>query len=136
MAIPKITGSGPNSRTNLKNIHSGERSFQKDLSTTHSQISLMQQALTSLGYNTKGTDGIFGDNTASAVKFFQRACNLTADGYFGKIVCLISKNCWGITSTLMLTAAATQEAVALATVVLATTVLATTQTLRFKSATP
>ena len=84
MAIPKITGSGPNSRTNLKNIHSGERSFQKDLSTTHSQISLMQQALTSLGYNTKGTDGIFGDNTASAVKFFQRACNLTADGYFGK----------------------------------------------------
>ena len=84
MAIPKITGSGPNSRTNLKNIHSGERSFQKDLSTTHSQISLMQQALTSLGYNTKGTDGIFGDNTASAVKSFQRACNLTADGYFGK----------------------------------------------------
>ncbi len=84
MAIPKITGSGPNSRTNLKNIHSGERSFQKDLSTTHSQISLMQQALTSLGYNTKGTDGIFGDNTASAVKSFQRACSLTADGYFGK----------------------------------------------------
>lgn len=84
MAIPKITGSGPNSRTNLKNIHSGERSFQKDLSTTHSQISLMQQALTSLGYDTKGTDGIFGDNTASAVNSFQRACNLTADGYFGK----------------------------------------------------
>ena len=84
MAIPTITGSGVNSRTNLKNIHSGERSFQKDLSTTHSQIALMQQALTSLGYDTKGTDGIFGDNTASAVKSFQRACSLTADGYFGK----------------------------------------------------
>lgn len=84
MAIPKITGSGPNSRTNLKNIHSGERSFQKDLSTTHSQIALMQRALSSLGYDTQGTDGIFGNNTESAVKSFQRSRGLTVDGYFGK----------------------------------------------------
>ena len=84
MAIPTITGSGVNSRTNLKNIHSGERSFQKDLSTTHSQIVLMQCALSSLGYDTQGTDGIFGNNTESAVKSFQRSKGLTVDGYFGK----------------------------------------------------
>lgn len=84
MANPTITGSGPNSRTNLQNIHSGERSFQKDLATTHSQVALMQSALTNQGYDTKGADGKFGDNTLSAVKAFQRAHGLTADGYFGK----------------------------------------------------
>ena len=84
MANPTITGNGPNSRTNLKNIHSGKRSFQKDLATTHSQIALMQSALTKQGYDTKGADGKFGDNTLSAVKAFQRAKGLTADGYFGK----------------------------------------------------
>ena len=84
MANPTITGSGPNSRTNLQNIHSGERSFQKDLATTHSQVALMQSALTNQGYDTKGADGKFGDNTLSAVKAFQKAKGLTADGYFGK----------------------------------------------------
>ena len=84
MANPTITGSGPNSRTNLQNIHSGQRSFQKDLATTHSQIKLMQSALTTQGYDTKGADGKFGDNTLPAVKAFQRAKGLTADGYFGK----------------------------------------------------
>ena len=84
MANPTITGSGPNSRTNLQNIHSGERSFQKDLATTHSQVALMQSALTNQGYDTNGADGKFGDNTLSAVKAFQKAKGLTADGYFGK----------------------------------------------------
>lgn len=84
MANPTITGSGPNSRTTLKNIHSGTRSFQKDLATTHSQIKLMQDALTKQGYDTKGADGKFGDNALSAVKSFQRAKGLNVDGYFGK----------------------------------------------------
>lgn len=84
MANPIITGSGPNSRTNLQNIHSGERSFQKDLATTHSQVALMQTALTQKGYNTQGADGKFGDNTLSAVQAFQSDNGLTADGYFGK----------------------------------------------------
>lgn len=84
MANPTITGNGPNSRTTLQNIHSGERSFQKDLATVHSQVALMQTALTNKGYNTYGADGKFGDNTLNAVKAFQRAYGLTADGYFGK----------------------------------------------------
>ena len=84
MGNPTITGTGPNSRTNLQNIHSGARSFQKDLATTHSQVALMQKALTDLGYDTQGADGKFGNNTLSAVKAFQSAKKLTADGYFGK----------------------------------------------------
>ena len=35
MAYPTITGNGPNSRTMLQNIHSGERSFRKGLATAH-----------------------------------------------------------------------------------------------------
>lgn len=84
MGNPTITGTGPNSRTNLQNIHSGARSFQKDLATTHSQVALMQKVLTDLGYDTQGADGKFGNNTLSAVKAFQSAKKLTADGYFGK----------------------------------------------------
>lgn len=84
MAYPTITGSGPNRRTNLQNIHSGERSFQKDLNTTHSQVALMQTALTNNGYNTHRADGKFDNNTLNAVKAFQRANGLTDDGYFGR----------------------------------------------------
>ncbi len=84
MANPVISGTGPNSRTNLQNIHSGQRSFQKDLATVHSQVKLMQTALTLKGYNTQGADGKFGDNTLAAVNAFQRANGLVVDGYFGK----------------------------------------------------
>lgn len=79
-----ITGNGHNSTITLAKIHAGEGSFRKDTSTTHSQVALMQQALTDLGYNTQGADGKFGNNTLSAVKAFQNANNLTMDGYFGK----------------------------------------------------
>lgn len=48
------------------------------------KVSDLQQNLTKLGYDTKGTDGIFGDNTKSAVIAFQRDHGLSQDGIAGK----------------------------------------------------
>lgn len=84
MAELSIVGSGHNSTITLYKIHNIGGSFRKDTATTHSQVQLIQEALTTLGYDTKGADGKFGDNTLAAVKSFQRAKGLTVDGYFGK----------------------------------------------------
>lgn len=46
-------------------------------------VKLLQIKLTSLGFSTKGTDGIFGDNTKNSVITFQRAHGLTEDGIVG-----------------------------------------------------
>ena len=57
------TGDGPNSRTFVSNIKTGERSWQVDLDTrNHSEIMEMQQKLTNLGYSTQGVDGTYGNN--------------------------------------------------------------------------
>jgi hypothetical protein len=43
----------------------------------------LQHRLTSLGYNTKGIDGIFGPNTEKAVRQFQKSHGLVVDGIVG-----------------------------------------------------
>lgn len=43
----------------------------------------LQQALNALGYDTNGTDGKFGKGTEQAVKAYQQANGLTADGKAG-----------------------------------------------------
>ena len=50
---------------------------------TGDQVTLLQQALTSLGYSTGSTDGNYGDATKAAVSSFQTAKGLTADGVVG-----------------------------------------------------
>lgn len=50
---------------------------------TGSEVKALQTALTNLGYNTGGTDGKFGKGTQNAVKAFQKANKLTADGIAG-----------------------------------------------------
>lgn len=90
-----ITGTGYNKVMTLKKIHAGLGYFKKDTATTHSQVRLMQQALTSLGYNTQGSDGKFGTNTQSAVKAFQRAEGLSVDGLFGRDSLLALENAIG-----------------------------------------
>ncbi|MFH7587281.1 lytic murein transglycosylase [Oceanimonas smirnovii] len=41
----------------------------------------LQQRLTEQGFNTKGTDGVIGPNTMAAIRAWQQAKGLTADGY-------------------------------------------------------
>lgn len=43
----------------------------------------LQSKLTSLGYDTRGTDGIFGVNTENALRKFQKDRKLAVDGVFG-----------------------------------------------------
>ena len=45
---------------------------------------ILQQRLTNLGFNTKGIDGIFGQNTKKAVMNFQKSRKLLVDGIVGK----------------------------------------------------
>lgn len=47
-------------------------------------VRLVQAALTGLGHDAGAADGIFGVNTAAAVKRFQAAVSLAADGIVGK----------------------------------------------------
>jgi membrane-bound lytic murein transglycosylase B len=41
----------------------------------------MQQKLTDLGFDTKGVDGRIGPNSRRAIRAWQAANGLTADGY-------------------------------------------------------
>ena len=45
---------------------------------------ILQQRLTELGFDTKGVDGLFGQNTKQAVMFFQKSRNLLVDGIVGR----------------------------------------------------
>jgi len=48
------------------------------------RVKILQQSLITLGYLKSGADGIFGNGTLKAVKAFQKAMNLSADGIAGK----------------------------------------------------
>lgn len=50
-----------------------------------SEVLQLQKALTTLGYNPNGTDGKFGRGTENAVKLYQAAKGLTADGKAGSL---------------------------------------------------
>ena len=55
----------------------------KEGSTSTSAVRLLQQKLKTLGFYTGSVDGAFGAGTTDAVKAFQRANGLTADGVAG-----------------------------------------------------
>lgn len=48
-------------------------------------VRLLQSSLNSLGYNAGTADGIYGPNTANAIKHFQSAQGITSDGIAGQI---------------------------------------------------
>ncbi len=47
-------------------------------------VRVLQQLLTAKGYSTQGVDGDMGQNTEKALRKYQAAVNLTADGICGK----------------------------------------------------
>jgi TP901 family phage tail tape measure protein len=47
-------------------------------------VKKLQRALNALGYNAGSVDGVFGSNTYNAVKAFQKAMGISADGIVGK----------------------------------------------------
>ena len=49
------------------------------------EVKKLQETLTKLGYDTKGTDGVFGANTKNAVMAFQKAQGILADGIAGMV---------------------------------------------------
>ncbi len=56
--------------------------YERPLST--SQVTRLQQRLTSAGYDTKGTDGIVGTNTRNAFQSWQAANGQTPDGFISQ----------------------------------------------------
>ncbi len=56
--------------------------YERPLST--SQVTRLQQRLTSSGYDTKGTDGIIGTNTRKAFQSWQAANGQTPDGFISQ----------------------------------------------------
>lgn len=48
---------------------------------TPAQVTDMQKALTKLGYDTKGSDGVIGRNTRKALQGFQKDRGMMADGF-------------------------------------------------------
>lgn len=53
------------------------------------EVENLQIDLTKLGYNTKGTDGIFGKNTEAALLAFQKDHSLTKDGIAGEFTLVV-----------------------------------------------
>lgn len=54
------------------------------LGSTGDEVKSIQRKLSSLGYYKSSVDGIYGQQTKSAVTSFQRNCGITADGICGQ----------------------------------------------------
>jgi len=67
----------------VRNLASISSSSILKVGSRGTAVKELQKNLTKLGYDTKGTDGIFGNDTKNAVLSFQRAFSLTSDGIVG-----------------------------------------------------
>ncbi|TDB52394.1 peptidoglycan-binding protein [Bacillus sp. CBEL-1] len=79
-ALNGTTASKPSSPSKGPSLTSGPT---LKLGSKGDAVKALQQKLTSLGFNTNGVDGMFGSNTSAAVKKFQSANGLAADGIVG-----------------------------------------------------
>ena len=58
------------------------------LGSTGDEVNKIQKKLSSLGFYNGSVDGVYGNDTKSAVKAFQKSCGITADGICGKATLL------------------------------------------------
>lgn len=58
------------------------------LGSTGDEVNKIQKKLSSLGFYNGSVDGVYGNDTKSAVKAFQKSCGITADGICGKTTLL------------------------------------------------
>lgn len=58
------------------------------LGSSGEEVKKIQQKLSSLGFYSGSTDGVYGTQTKAAVKAFQQSCGITADGICGKTTLL------------------------------------------------
>ncbi len=88
----------------LSSKSSSSTSSTLQMGSTGDTVKQLQRNLTSLGFNTNGVDGIFGQNTYNEVVAFQKSKGLTQDGIVGSqtqsaINSALSKNTSGGTSS-------------------------------------
>ena len=58
------------------------------LGSTGDEVNKIQKKLSSLGFYNGSVDGVYGNDTKSAVKAFQKSCGITSDGICGKTTLL------------------------------------------------
>lgn len=58
------------------------------LGSTGDEVNKIQKKLSSLGFYNGSVDGVYGNDTKSAVKAFQKSCGIMADGICGKTTLL------------------------------------------------
>ena len=78
--IQQQAGSVPSTQPDLPDLND-DPVEERLLSLTSSERREVQRSLTQLGYNTRGIDGAFGQNTRRALSAWQRDEGLRASGY-------------------------------------------------------
>ena len=82
---PKPIPEQPQSRTPAQSASVGTRATERALNLSRREKQAIQAVLTDKGYDTRGVDGIFGNNTRTAIRRFQRDTRLAATGYLSVI---------------------------------------------------
>ena len=69
-------------------MHKTANMLCQKLGSTGDEVNKIQKKLSSLGFYNGSVDGVYGNDTKSAVKAFQKSCGITADGICGKTTLL------------------------------------------------
>lgn len=77
------SGVGYNGGITLEQVRNGSAYLKYDIKTVSDAVSGIQLMLNEQGYSCGRPDGKFGSGTATAVRAFQTASNLTSDGIIG-----------------------------------------------------